>query len=94
MKVTRVLHRLSNKGEGTKSGDAPSVVALLSEEKGLNAAYLKKLFGGKERTVKLKQKVPVHLTYITAWVDEAGSLQTRDDVYGHDRLIEAGFKAS
>jgi murein L,D-transpeptidase YcbB/YkuD len=68
--------------------------ALLSEEKDLNAAYLKKLFGGKERTVKLTRKVPVHLTYFTAWVDEAGTLQTRDDVYGHDRRIEAGLGAS
>jgi murein L,D-transpeptidase YcbB/YkuD len=68
--------------------------ALLSEEKGLNAAYLEKLFGGKERTVKLKQKIPVHLTYFTAWVDETGALQTRDDVYGHDRRIEASFSSS
>jgi murein L,D-transpeptidase YcbB/YkuD len=68
--------------------------ALLSEEKDLNAAYLKKLFGGKERTVKLTRKVPVHLTYFTAWVDEAGTLQTRDDVYGHDSRIEAGLGAS
>jgi murein L,D-transpeptidase YcbB/YkuD len=68
--------------------------ALLSEEKDLNAAYLKKLFGGKERTVKLTRKVPVHLTYFTARVDEAGTLQTRDDVYGHDSRIEAGLGAS
>ena len=68
--------------------------ALLSEEKDLNAAYLKKLFGGKERTVKLTNKVPVHLTYFTAWVDETGALQSREDVYGHDRRIEDGLKAS
>ncbi len=68
--------------------------ALLSEEAGLNAAYLKKLYGGSEKTVKLTKKVPVHLTYFTAWVDDTGTLQTREDVYGHDRRIEGGFDAS
>jgi murein L,D-transpeptidase YcbB/YkuD len=68
--------------------------ALLSEEKDLNAAYLKKLFGGQERTVKLTKKVPVHITYFTAWIDDAGALQTREDIYGHDRRIEDGFGAS
>lgn len=68
--------------------------ALLSEEDGVNGASLKKLYGGGEKTVKLKQKVPVHLTYFTAWVDEAGTLQTRGDIYGHDRRIEDGFRGS
>jgi murein L,D-transpeptidase YcbB/YkuD len=68
--------------------------ALLSEENGVNGASLKKLYGGGEKTVKLKQKVPVHLTYFTAWVDEAGTLQTRSDIYGHDRRIEDGFRGS
>lgn len=34
--------------------------------------------------------VPVHITYVTAWVDGAGELQLREDIYGHDqRLIAA-----
>lgn len=28
--------------------------------------------------------VPVYLVYLTAWVDDAGNLQLRDDVYGRD----------
>ncbi len=38
----------------------------------------------KERYVELKQPVPVIITYLTAWVDENGTLQLREDIYGHD----------
>ena len=42
---------------------------------------------GKEQFVKLSKPVPVVITYYTAWVDENGKLNFRDDVYGHDRRI-------
>jgi len=61
--------------------------ALLSEEPELNSAYLESLYGNRERRVDLKKKVPVHVTYFTAWVDDSGILQLRDDLYGHDRRI-------
>ena len=62
--------------------------ALLSEEPKLNASYLESLYGSRERRVNLTRKVPVHITYFTAWVDDSGNLQLRDDLYGHDRRIE------
>lgn len=34
--------------------------------------------------VKLDKPVPVLITYYTAWVDEAGLLNFRDDIYKHD----------
>ena len=37
-----------------------------------------------EKYVKLKDPVPVIITYYTAWVDEAGKLNFRDDIYKHD----------
>ncbi len=40
----------------------------------------------KERTVWLPEPVPVHIQYWTAWVDDDGSLQFRNDIYGYDRL--------
>ena len=61
--------------------------ALLAEEADLNSAYLKSLYGSRERRVNLNRKIPVHVTYFTAWVDDSGTLQTRDDLYGHDRRI-------
>ena len=39
---------------------------------------------GKERYVKLKNPVPVFISYYTAWVDNSGALHFADDIYGHD----------
>ena len=43
---------------------------------------------GEEKYVKLKNSVPVIITYYTAWVDENGLLNFRDDIYGHDALLQ------
>jgi murein L,D-transpeptidase YcbB/YkuD len=45
---------------------------------------------GARRIVTLKQPVPVHLTYATAWAADDGTVQFRNDVYGRDSLL---FKA-
>ncbi len=37
-----------------------------------------------EKWVSLKTPVPVFITYLTAWVNEEGAVQFRDDIYGHD----------
>jgi L,D-transpeptidase YcbB len=37
-----------------------------------------------EKGVKLKEAIPVFIIYYTAWVDEEGQLNFRDDVYKHD----------
>lgn len=39
-----------------------------------------------ERAVRLPEKIPVHLVYWTAWADEGGTVQFRDDIYGRDGL--------
>jgi murein L,D-transpeptidase YcbB/YkuD len=40
---------------------------------------------GKEQWVKLPATVAVSLSYYTAWVDEEGLLQLRQDIYGLDK---------
>lgn len=42
----------------------------------------------KEKYVKLKEPVTVFITYYTAWVDENGKLNFRDDIYNHDEKID------
>jgi murein L,D-transpeptidase YcbB/YkuD len=37
-----------------------------------------------EKSVKLKSAIPVFIIYYTAWVDDDGLLNFRDDVYKHD----------
>jgi L,D-transpeptidase YcbB len=39
---------------------------------------------GTERPVQLGAKIPAHIVYFTAWVDEHGGLHFEDDVYGYD----------
>lgn len=39
---------------------------------------------GKEKYVKLKNPVPVFISYYTAWVDNNGQLNFREDIYNHD----------
>ena len=39
---------------------------------------------GRNRSVTLTTPLPVHLVYDTAWVDETGTVQFRDDVYRRD----------
>ena len=40
-----------------------------------------------EQFVALKTPVPVFITYYTAWVDENGKLNFRNDIYNHDSEI-------
>jgi L,D-transpeptidase YcbB len=42
------------------------------------------LEGGDEKHLPVRPPVPVHILYLTAWVDEEGGLNFRDDVYGFD----------
>ncbi|MBA2329416.1 MAG: L,D-transpeptidase family protein [Flavisolibacter sp.] len=42
---------------------------------------------GSEKWVKLDNPVPVLISYFTAWVDEDGKLNFRNDIYGHDKKM-------
>jgi murein L,D-transpeptidase YcbB/YkuD len=39
---------------------------------------------GEEQHVALKEKLPVHVVYFTAWPDGQGGVQMWPDVYGYD----------
>lgn len=43
---------------------------------------------GVEQKVLIPRPLNVHFLYLTAWVDEGGTLQFRNDIYGRDKLLE------
>ncbi len=61
---------------------------LLADEPNITVPALKALVGGPETQIPLAHQIPVHITYFTAWVDSTGTLQIRNDVYGHDKHME------
>jgi murein L,D-transpeptidase YcbB/YkuD len=42
---------------------------------------------GRDTFVGLAEPIPVHITYLTAWVDEQRQVHFREDVYGRDALM-------
>ncbi len=59
---------------------------LLEEESNWNREQIDQVVAsGQTTSVELSKGVPVHIVYRTAWVDEDGRVQFRDDVYGHDK---------
>lgn len=47
---------------------------------------------GKRTVVKLKEKIPVHITYLTSWVNKDGSVHFRRDIYGRDKILDLAMK--
>jgi len=68
---------------------------LLAEGNGWPASKVKALWDGSAQTpVALEHKIPVHLTYFTAVVDDAGKLSTFADVYGLDNKMATALFGS
>jgi murein L,D-transpeptidase YcbB/YkuD len=53
---------------------------------------IRRMFGTSEQDIQLPTPIPVHITYQTAFVDDAGKLQIRDDIYGRDSRTLAALK--
>lgn len=47
----------------------------------------KAMHGGTEKAIRVTKPVPVVILYLTAWVDEEGLINFRDDVYGRDAKL-------
>ncbi|GAB3008326.1 hypothetical protein GCM10027051_05690 [Niabella terrae] len=41
----------------------------------------------KEKYVRVKDPIPVLITYFTSWVNDSSVLNFREDIYGHDAII-------
>ena len=49
---------------------------------------------GREQHVALKRHIPVYIVYETVWVDDDGTVEFRDDIYGHDARQDRVLPAS
>ncbi len=49
---------------------------------------------GKKTVVNLETPLPVHVTYLTAWVNKDGTINFRADAYGRDKRLKDGIAAT
>jgi L,D-transpeptidase YcbB len=62
---------------------------LLALDKDWNSARIAELIKAepRENGVTLDKRIPVHITYFSAEVDDDGELVTQKDIYGHEKRI-------
>jgi L,D-transpeptidase YcbB len=58
------------------------------------AEKIRSMYGHSEIDLKFPTPIPVNITYQTAFVDDAGKLETRKDVYGRDASMLALLRGS
>ncbi len=71
----------------SKPEDLLSTIA--SEDKNLNIEKANEILSNDaitDKSIGLEKKIPIHIVYITSWVDENGVLQFRDDIYNFDKM--------
>lgn len=62
---------------------------VLAEDKGWDAEKVQAAMrdGPRNNEIVIEKKIPMHLVYFTAWVDEDDKLHTFGDIYGHEKRI-------
>ncbi|HEX3439723.1 MAG TPA: L,D-transpeptidase family protein [Pseudolabrys sp.] len=73
---------------------AEKLLSLTQPSEHYTEARIESMLGDNEININFPKPIWVHLTYQTAFVDENGKLQLRDDVYGHDAHMLAILKGS
>jgi L,D-transpeptidase YcbB len=63
---------------------AEVLLGYAAPNQGYTAERLSRMFGSDEEDINFSTLIPVHVTYQTAFTDESGKLELRDDVYGRD----------
>lgn len=72
---------------------AEVLLSIALPEQNYTAARIRGMYGSGEVNLNFPTPIPVHLTYQTAYVDAAGKLVLREDIYGRDSRVIAGLKA-
>ncbi len=73
---------------------AEVVLSLVRPKDGLTQDRIHALFGDREVDISFPTLLPVHVTYQTAFVDDRGQLEVREDIYGHDKALLAVRKGA
>jgi murein L,D-transpeptidase YcbB/YkuD len=73
---------------------AEVLLSLVRPADGLTQDRIHALFGDNEVEIPFPALLPVHVTYQTAFVDDRGQLEFREDVYGHDEALLAIMKGA
>jgi murein L,D-transpeptidase YcbB/YkuD len=71
---------------------AELLLSIANPKDGYTIEKIHRMYGTDERDIHLTTPIPVHLTYQTAFVDDAGHLVIREDVYGRDTRLLAALK--
>ena len=59
---------------------------LMQHDKRWDSAKLENaIIENMEKRIEVKAPIPVYISYLTAWVDDDGVLQLRDDIYGRNK---------
>ncbi len=72
-----------------KFGEA--LLSVVMPQENYTAQKLTRMYGRNEVTLKFKNNIPVHIVYMNAYVDEAGKLVIRNDVYGYDKRTQSAL---
>lgn len=73
--------------------DPLKMAEVLLGPQGWSRAKIDRTIAAKKRkVVKLDAKIPVHIAYMTAWVNKDGSIHFRRDVYGRDKILAKALK--
>jgi murein L,D-transpeptidase YcbB/YkuD len=69
--------------------------ALLSQDQGWSSSQVKDLWDNAvNKPISIEHKIPVHMVYFTAVVDDAGTISSFGDLYGLDNKMSAAMFGS
>jgi len=70
---------------------------IASDDKNVDYSEAKEILKDINKTkIGLDKSIPIHMVYLTSWVDDSGVIQFRDDIYSYDtmqlKLLNKGSK--
>lgn len=73
---------------------AANLLSIALPKEGYTPEKIKGLYGRSELNINFPTPIPVNITYQTAFVDDAGKLEFRKDIYGRDARVISLLKGS